>query len=165
MGKFLNNVSVPESLGKLYGKHVQAIAGIGTVLGSVGYIAIQFRVIYRLETLKMYPEIDIATVKKAIQLIKEHHAGVKRKSGEPFYLHPIAVAHILLHYTQDQDTVIAALLHDTVEDTLLSLAQIGGMFNESVQHIEDGVLTWKAMLKHKKGCLCLLMRIFRSCWT
>ena len=48
MGKFLNNVSAPESLGKLYGRYVQVIAGIGTVLGSVGYIAIQLRVIYRI---------------------------------------------------------------------------------------------------------------------
>ncbi|MCU0318258.1 MAG: HD domain-containing protein [Amoebophilaceae bacterium] len=103
-----------------------------------------------LEMLKMYPEIDMATVKKAIQLIKEHHAGVKRKSGEPFYLHPIAVAQILLHYTQDQDTIIAALLHDTVEDTPLSLAQIGGMFNESVQHIVDGVTHLESNVKTQK---------------
>lgn len=48
MGTFLNNVSVPESLGKLYGRYVQVIAGIGTVLGSVGDIAIQFRVVYRI---------------------------------------------------------------------------------------------------------------------
>jgi (p)ppGpp synthase/HD superfamily hydrolase len=103
-----------------------------------------------LKTLKMYPEVDIATVKKAIQLIKEYHAGVKRKSGEPFYLHPIAVAQILLHYTQDQATIIAALLHDTVEDTTLSLVQIGGMFDEAVQYIVDGVTHLESYIKTQK---------------
>ncbi len=103
-----------------------------------------------LETLKMYPEIDIETVKEAIQLIKEYHGLEKRKSGEPFYLHPIAVAQILLNYTKDQDTVIAALLHDTVEDTSLSLAQIGGMFNEAVQHIVDGVTHLESNIKTQK---------------
>jgi Na+/proline symporter len=103
-----------------------------------------------LETLKMYPEIDIEMVKKAIQLIKECHAGVKRKSGEPFYLHPITVAQILLNYMQDQDAIIAALLHDTVEDTPLSLAQIGGMFNEAVQYIVDGVTHLESNIKTQK---------------
>ena len=92
-----------------------------------------------IETVTMYAEIDVEMVQKAIQLIKECHGQDKRMTSEPFYLHPIAVAQILLHHTQDQDTLIAALLHDTVEDTLLSLAQIGGMFNEIVQRIVDGV--------------------------
>ena len=103
-----------------------------------------------LKTLKMHPEIDIETVKKAIQLIKECHGQNKRKSGEPFYSHPIAVAQILSNYTKDQDTVIAALLHDTVEDTSLSLAQIGGMFNEAVQHIVDGVTHLESNIKTQK---------------
>jgi Na+/proline symporter len=107
-----------------------------------------------LQTLKMCPEVDMATVEKAIQLIKAYHAGVKRKSGEPFYLHPIAVAQILLSYTKDQDAIIAALLHDTVEDTALSLAQIGGMFNETVQHIVDGVTHLESNMKtHKRVSL------------
>jgi Na+/proline symporter len=103
-----------------------------------------------LKTLKMYPEIDMETVKEAIQLIKECHGQNKRKSGEPFYSHPVAVAQILLNYTKDQDTVIAALLHDTVEDTSLSLAQIGGMFNEAVQHIVDGVTHLESNIKTQK---------------
>lgn len=60
------------------------------------------------------------TLQSALQLIKQYHAGVKRKSGEPFYLHAIAVAHILLDYTQDQDTILAALLHATIYSTPLS---------------------------------------------
>ena len=104
-----------------------------------------------LKTIAMYPEIDRAIVQKAVQLIKTYHAGVKRKSGEPFYLHPIAVAQILLKYTKDQDTIIAALLHDTVEDTSLSLSQIEGLFNETVQCLVDGVTHLESdMATHKR---------------
>ena len=83
-------------------------------------------------------QVNVATLQSALQLIKQYHAGVKRKSGEPFYLHPIAVAYILLDYTQEQDVIIAALLHDTVEYTSLSLSQIALRFNPKVQRIVDG---------------------------
>jgi hypothetical protein len=83
-------------------------------------------------------QVNMITLQRAIQLIKQYHAGVKRKSGEPFYLHPIAVARILLDYTQEQDVIIAALLHDTVEYTSLSLTQIALLFNPEVQRIVDG---------------------------
>lgn len=95
-------------------------------------------------------EAEIALVQQAIQLIKKYHGPVKRKSGEPFYLHPIAVAHILLDYTKDQDTIIAALLHDTVEDTRLSLTQVELLFNTAVQHIVDGVTHLDSNLKTLK---------------
>jgi Na+/proline symporter/signal transduction histidine kinase len=103
-----------------------------------------------LVALSKYPGIDMALISKAMRLIKECHAGVKRKSGEPFYLHPIAVAQILLPYTQDQDTIIASLLHDTVEDTSLSLAQIGSMFNGVVRRIVDGVTHLESNIKTQK---------------
>jgi energy-converting hydrogenase Eha subunit F len=104
-----------------------------------------------LKTIAMYPEIDMDMVQKAIQLIKKYHASVKRKSGEPFYLHPIAVAQILLQYTKDQDTILASLLHDTVEDTRLSLSQIVLNFNEAVKNIVDGVTHLESDIKtHKR---------------
>ena len=95
-------------------------------------------------------QVDGATLQRALQLIKQYHAGVRRKSGEPFYLHPIAVAQILLDYTQDQDTIIAALLHDTVEDTRLSLAQVSLSFNPVVKTIVDGVTHLDSSLQHFK---------------
>ena len=94
--------------------------------------------------------IDIDMVKKAIQLIKECHGQSRRKTGELFYLHPIAVAKILWNYTKDQDTLIAALLHDTVEDTSISLVQIGGMFNETVQRIVDGVTHLESNVENQR---------------
>jgi hypothetical protein len=80
-------------------------------------------------------KIDVKIINKAMDTIKRYHAGVKRKSGEPFFTHPIAVALILLGYCEDQDAVAAALLHDTVEDTSLSLIQIKSMFGEKVAFI------------------------------
>jgi Na+/proline symporter len=80
-------------------------------------------------------QIDLTIVNKALDTIKRYHAGVKRKSGEPFFTHPIAVALILLEYCQDQDAIIAALLHDTVEDTSLSTIHIKLLFGESVAFI------------------------------
>jgi Na+/proline symporter len=84
-------------------------------------------------------KIDIKVISKALDTIKRYHAGVKRKSGEPFFTHPIAVALILLEYCQDQDAVVAALLHDTVEDTSLSLVRIRAIFGENVAFIVSKV--------------------------
>jgi Na+/proline symporter len=92
-----------------------------------------------LEAVKTGTRADLALVEKALRLIKKYHAPVKRKSGEPFYLHPLAAAMIVMQYTTDPDTIISALLHDIVEDTALSLPQIGLMFNNRVQSIVDGV--------------------------
>ena len=84
-------------------------------------------------------DIDKKLIGKALETIKKYHAGVKRKSGEPFFTHPIQVALILLSYCKDQDAIIAALLHDTVEDTSLSLIQIKAMFGKDVAYIVEKV--------------------------
>ncbi|MEM7055625.1 MAG: HD domain-containing protein [Bacteroidota bacterium] len=77
-------------------------------------------------------DVDLGIIQKALNTIKKYHGGVTRKSGEPFFTHPMAVALILLEYTQDQAAVLAALLHDTVEDTSLTLAQLEATFGSSV---------------------------------
>ena len=84
-------------------------------------------------------QVDLAVIQKALLIIKKYHGGVKRKSGEPFFTHPIAVALILLDHTQDQDTVVGALLHDTVEDTSLSITQIKALFGDNVAFIVSKV--------------------------
>ncbi len=83
--------------------------------------------------------VDTELAKKAIMYIKKYHGSTRRKSGEPFYLHPIAAADILLNYTEDQAAVLAALLHDTVEDTPLTLAEIGVVFGPDVAAIVNKV--------------------------
>jgi hypothetical protein len=92
-----------------------------------------------LKTLKIDTREELRMVHKAIRLIKKYHGPVKRKSGEPFYLHPITVAKIVSTYTDDLNTILGALLHDVVEDTALTLPQIELMFNEDVKRIVDGV--------------------------
>ncbi|MEM7055297.1 MAG: HD domain-containing protein [Bacteroidota bacterium] len=82
-------------------------------------------------------DVDLAVIHKALKMIQRYHGGIKRKSGEPFFTHPMAAALILLEYSQDQDAVVAVLLHDTVEDTSLSLVHIRTMFGERVAYLVD----------------------------
>lgn len=92
-----------------------------------------------LEAVRTQTTADMAMVNKALRIIKKYHGPVKRKSGEPFYLHPITAATIALGFTKDPDVIIGALLHDLVEDTAFSLPQVGLMFNTRIQRIVDGV--------------------------
>ncbi|MBU0766256.1 HD domain-containing protein [Patescibacteria group bacterium] len=82
---------------------------------------------------------DLDRVKMAFERGKEAHDGQKRKSGEPYFTHCIAVAHLLADMRADADTIIAALLHDAVEDTSLTLEIIAKEFDHSVPALIDGV--------------------------
>lgn len=79
-----------------------------------------------------HTQVDLWVIHKALDTIKKYHGGIKRKSGEPFFTHPMHVALILLNYSQDQEAIVSALLHDTVEDTGLSIAHIRAMFGDTV---------------------------------
>ncbi len=83
--------------------------------------------------------MDSPKVKQAIEFATKAHEGQKRASGEPFVTHPIAVAEILLNWGMDEDTIIAAILHDTVEDTERCLQDIKTQFGEQVAFLVDGV--------------------------
>jgi hypothetical protein len=117
-----------------------------------------------LQAVKDRTDEDISLVEKAIDLIKDYHGPVMRKSGEPFYLHPIAVAQIVLDYNQDEATILGALLHDTVEDTPLTLEQVELLFNKEVRTIVSGVThmeshqatTYKVLLSHPENIHRLL---------
>jgi Na+/proline symporter len=78
-------------------------------------------------------------LQEALQVIKQYHATSQLGTSEPAYLHPIAVAHTLLAYTQNVDTLLAALLHDTIDTTRLSWHYIALRFNPVVQRIVEGV--------------------------
>jgi len=82
---------------------------------------------------------DQKRIQHAFEVGKEAHKDQKRKSGEPYFMHPIAVAHILADLGADADTLIAALLHDTIEDTDLSLKDVQREFNGDVASLIDGV--------------------------
>ena len=92
-----------------------------------------------LEEVEKRTEADLDLVRKAIEVIKYYHGAQTRKSGEPFYLHPLSVAQIVLDYNQEEAVVLGALLHDTVEDTPMLLQNVEIMFNKEVARIVDGV--------------------------
>jgi solute:Na+ symporter, SSS family len=107
---------------------------------------------------------DLTLVKKAINVIKDYHGPIMRESGEPFYLHPMAVAQIVLDYNQEETSILGALLHDTVEDTPLTLEQVALLFNEEVRTIVQGVThmesnkatNYKVLLSHPENIHKLL---------
>lgn len=82
---------------------------------------------------------DCDRVAKAFEVADRAHAPQKRASGEPYILHPLAVAEILAHLQIDVGTLIAALLHDVVEDTDVTLEELHDMFGSEVAFLVDGV--------------------------
>ncbi|HEB66468.1 MAG TPA: GTP diphosphokinase [Gammaproteobacteria bacterium] len=93
-----------------------------------------------LETLRTEHGVqDLARLREACALAERAHAGQTRASGEPYVQHVLAVAHILAELHLDTDTLIAALLHDTVEDTDVTLDDIRERFGDDVARLVDGV--------------------------
>ncbi|MFC9840076.1 RelA/SpoT family protein [Rhodococcus sp. NPDC127530] len=88
---------------------------------------------------ELYPKADLALLQRAYDVAEERHASQRRKSGDPYITHPLAVASILAELGMDTTTLVAALLHDTVEDTGYSLEQLTDDFGEEVAHLVDGV--------------------------
>jgi guanosine-3',5'-bis(diphosphate) 3'-pyrophosphohydrolase len=86
----------------------------------------------------MAPE-QIARVRRAYEVGAEAHQGQTRKSGEPYITHPVAVAGILADLGMDPETIIAAILHDTLEDTPLKPEQLTAEFGATVTELVDGV--------------------------
>lgn len=91
------------------------------------------------EHLRWYPKADVALLSRAYAVADHLHREQKRKSGEPFIIHPLAVATILAEMGLDTATLVAALLHDTVEDTPFSLAHLSAEFGSEVGIMVDGV--------------------------
>jgi GTP pyrophosphokinase len=84
-------------------------------------------------------EIDRARVRDAFVFACEHHAAQRRKSGEDFIVHPVGVARICANMRLDTETLCAALLHDTVEDTSASLDEVRERFGDDIATVVDGV--------------------------
>lgn len=82
---------------------------------------------------------DRERIVRAFEIAEQAHRGQKRKSGEPYITHPVAVAEILGELGMNTATIIAALLHDTVEDTPYSLTQLRNDFGSEIADLVDGV--------------------------
>lgn len=87
----------------------------------------------------LYSEDELAELSSAIDFASENHADQKRLSGEPYITHPLAVAAILVDLGMDIDSVLAGVLHDTIEDTSLSIDDIESIFGRDVAFLVDGV--------------------------
>ncbi len=88
---------------------------------------------------KYHPSADISMVEKAYHIAKNAHEGQKRKSGEEYIIHPLWVATILAQLEMDKETIVAGMLHDVVEDTVMTDEEIRQEFGDEVALIVDGV--------------------------
>ncbi|MBR2587156.1 bifunctional (p)ppGpp synthetase/guanosine-3',5'-bis(diphosphate) 3'-pyrophosphohydrolase [Candidatus Saccharibacteria bacterium] len=94
---------------------------------------------------------DSPRILKAVEIATKAHEGQLRKTGEPYINHPLAVKKILEDWQMDEDTIIAGILHDTVEDTDITLEQIKNEFGESVAFLVDGVTKLGKIRKNMGG--------------
>ena len=85
------------------------------------------------------PKYDDSVIIKAYEIARSLHDGQFRKSGEPYIIHPVAVAKILAQFGMDNETVIAGLLHDVVEDTRYTREQLAEDFDEKIADLVEGV--------------------------
>ena len=88
---------------------------------------------------KYHPSADLSMIEKAYQVAAEAHKDQKRKSGEPYIIHPLCVGIILADLEMDKETIAAGLLHDVVEDTVMTYDEIKDEFGEEVAQLVDGV--------------------------
>jgi GTP diphosphokinase / guanosine-3',5'-bis(diphosphate) 3'-diphosphatase len=86
-----------------------------------------------------HPDGDVDMLRRAHDVAAAAHAGQLRKTGDPFITHPLAVALMLAEYGLDEPTLAAALLHDTVEDTALTLSDLSMQFGDEIARLIDGV--------------------------
>ena len=93
-----------------------------------------------IEKIKTYhPSSDFSMVEKAYKLAVDAHKDQKRKSGEPYIIHPLKVAYILAELELDMESIVAGILHDVIEDTEYSYEDISNMFSEEIAALVDGV--------------------------
>ena len=86
-----------------------------------------------------FPKANVSLLQKAYEVAEQRHADQLRRSGDPYITHPLAVANILAELGMDTTTLVAALLHDTVEDTGYTMEALTADFGSEVAHLVDGV--------------------------
>ena len=101
------------------------------------------------------PKYDDSVIIKAYEIARRLHDGQFRKSGEPYIIHPVAVAKILAGFGMDNETIIAGLLHDAIEDTKYTRDQLASDFDEKIAEEKEKQAKYKDMLE--KVCQRLQM--------
>ena len=95
------------------------------------------------EIKKYHPSDDTSLVDKAYRVAYDAHKGQVRKSGEPYIIHPLCVAIVLAELELDKETIAAGLLHDVLEDTIMTMDEMRAEFGDDVAHLVDGVTKLK----------------------
>ena len=95
------------------------------------------------EIKKYHPSDDTSLVDKAYRVAYDAHKGQARKSGEPYIIHPLCVAIVLAELELDKETIAAGLLHDVLEDTIMTMDEMRAEFGDDVAHLVDGVTKLK----------------------
>ena len=106
------------------------------------------------KTIRSYnPSADFGQIRTAFEYADKCHEGQKRKSGEPYIIHPLAVAQIVADQKLDSESIIAALLHDVIEDTEATHEDVAKLFSPTIANLVEGVskLTRIQYLCHEKG--------------
>ena len=104
-----------------------------------------------LSKIKEYnPNCNVEKITKAYYFAKNEHEGQFRNSGEPYFVHPVAVATILAELYMDDATIIAGLMHDVLEDTDVTFEQMAQEFDEEIAKLVDGVTKLKKIKYQSK---------------
>ena len=103
-------------------------ADIGSTVTLMGWVPVSYTHLY-------HPSADLSMIEKAFHIANNAHKGQLRKSGEPYIIHPLCVAIILADLELDKETIVAGLLHDVVEDTVMTGEEIRNEFSLSLIHI------------------------------
>ena len=122
-------------------ENAAVVAETGTGLGATEDFTEPERLYDKLiETIRKYrPTTDLTIIERAYKLALDAHGNQKRKSGEPYIIHPLSVAIILAELEMDKETIVAGILHDVVEDTTITEAELTRLFGAEVTLLVDGV--------------------------
>jgi (p)ppGpp synthase/HD superfamily hydrolase len=95
------------------------------------------RLIEKLKSSDTKNILDFALINKAIYWARKYHGEQKRKSGEPYYSHPLEVAYMISEHKLKTDVIVASVLHDIIEDTEVTVKMIQGTFGERIAEMVD----------------------------
>ena len=98
-----------------------------------------------------YSDSDREKIRRAAVFANEKHLNQKRRSGEPYIIHPLAVAELLIRLNMDADGVCAGLLHDVIEDTDVTASELTEMFGNNVAELVEGVTKIASIRTHSRS--------------
>lgn len=118
------------------------------------------RLIEKLKSLDTQNLLDFELINKGIYFAKEYHAGQLRKSGEPFYSHPLEVAYIVSDYSLKTEVIVTSILHDILEDTEVTASMLAEAFNSRIAEMVD-----RLTLDRPDGIKLSVEQVLRNAWV